>query len=185
MAASDDASERQEAFRRVFAEPESLRIWLDEALPYVYGFVFARCGADEAVAQDIAQETMVEVVRHRASFDGRAEALTWVCGIARHKVADHVRRKYREERRRLRLVESAPSEVEEPEAEAMTHQAVVETLRALPEGQRVALAMHYLDGYSVREIAERLERSESAVESLLTRGREGFKKHWARGEEAG
>lgn len=185
MGPDDDASARREAFRRIFAEKAALRTWLDQALPYVYAFVFARCGADDAVAQDLTQETMVEVVRHRERFDGRAEPLTWVCGIARHKVADHHRRKQREERRRLRLVESAPTEVASAEGDADTHRAVVETLRSLPEAQRAALAMHYLDGFSVREIAERLDRSESSVESLLSRGREGFKRQWTQREEAG
>ena len=185
MERADEARVRAEEFRQLFADPVALRGWLDSSLPYVYGFVFARCGANEAVAQDITQDTMVEVVRHRADFDGRAEPLTWVCGIARHKVGDHLRRKYREERRRLRLVQSVPDVPSSLEGEAVAHQAVVETLRTLPEAQRVVLALHYLDGLSVREISEQLDRSESAVESLLARGREGFKKHWGQREEAG
>ena len=177
--AQQEPADRAEAFRRLFADAESMRAWLESALPAVYGFVFVRCGADEGVAQDVTQETMVEVVRHRDQFDGRSEPMTWVCGIARHKVADHYRAAHRERRRRLRLVESGTEITTRAEDDdAVTHAAVVEVLRSLPETQRVVLALHYLDGLSVHEISEQLGRSESAVESLLARGRVAFKNAW-------
>lgn len=174
---------RADDFRRVFEDAASLRSWLDVALPSVYRFVFARCGADDGLAQEITQETMVEVVRRRATFDGRADPLTWVCGIARHKIADHFRAKYRDQRLRSRLVERRTDIPESEENVTVTHEAVVETLRALPESQRVVLALHYLDAMPVHEIAERLGRSESAVESLLARGRDTFRRAWGPTEE--
>lgn len=61
----------------------------------------------------------------------------------------------------------------------VTHEAVVEALRSLPEAQRVVLALHYLDGLPVHEVARHLERSDSAVESLLARGRAAFKQAWS------
>jgi RNA polymerase sigma-70 factor (ECF subfamily) len=45
-------------------------------------------------------------------------------------------------------------------------------LRQLADDQRLAVVLHYLDGLSVREIARQLGRSESSVESLLSRGRD-------------
>lgn len=71
--ASQQETERAEGFRRVLGDADAMRAWLNVSLPTVYAFVFARCGADELVAQDVTQETMVEVVRHRADFDGRSE----------------------------------------------------------------------------------------------------------------
>ena len=184
MVQADEHDERADHFRRMFDDPVALRSWFDETFPVLYGFVFARCGGVEAVAQDVTQDTMLEVVRHRRDFDGRAAPLTWVCGIARHKVADHFRKQHREERRRVRLVEEqsvAPEAVEAPEA-SETPEAVIETLHALPEAQRVVLAMHYLDGLPVKDIARELDRSETSVASLLARGRQGFRRAWS-GEE--
>lgn len=182
MTGLEPARLRADEFHHVFDEPDTLRAWLELALPSIYAFVFARCGADEALAQDITQETMVEVVRRRDSFDGRSDPLTWACAIARHKVADHFRRKYRDERRRLKLIDNTSVVTDSGEELTVTHEAVVVTLRSLPEAQRVVLALHYLDSMSVHEIADRLGRSESAVESLLARGREAFKRAWGRGE---
>ncbi len=173
-----EAAARAAEFRALFDDAVRLRRWLQGTLPSVYAFVFARCGADETVAEDITQETMVEVVRHRHNFDGRSHPLTWVCGIARHKVADHYRADFREKRRKLRLLDATPS-LGQPASEALElTDAVKEALHRLPEAQRIVLASHYLDGLPVRDIAARLKRSESAVESLLARGRDGFRRAW-------
>ena len=48
-------------------------------------------------------------------------------------------------------------------------------LLALPEKYRIVLHLHYLEGYSVREIAALLERNESTIRSQLLRGREKLK----------
>lgn len=165
-------------FRSLFDDPSRLRAWLAKALPSVYAFVFARCGANQAVAEDITQETMVEVVRHRGDFDGRADPMTWVFGIARHKVADHYRAAYREERRRLRVIEGVPGADRGEWGTREARDVVLDVLNRLPETQRVVLVFHYLDGFSIREIASSMGRSESAVESLLARGRHGFRRAW-------
>ncbi len=158
----------------MFADQTALRSWFDVALPKVYGFAFARCGGVEELARDIAQETFLEVVRSRDSFDGRSDPLTWVIGIARHKIADHYRRHYRE--RRLELVEIEASEPRSETELIDDRTAVLAALERLPEAQRVVIALHYLDGLSVKEIAFQLGRSEHAAESLLARGRAGFKR---------
>ncbi len=49
------------------------------------------------------------------------------------------------------------------------------TLDALPGRYGEALEWKYIDGLSVREIAERLTLSEKAAESVLTRARESFR----------
>ena len=49
--------------------------------------------------------------------------------------------------------------------------AVLEAVMALPENYREAVYLHYFEGYSVREIAGLLGRSEAAVTAHLSRGR--------------
>jgi RNA polymerase sigma-70 factor (ECF subfamily) len=154
----------------------AFRDWYERALPYVFGFVLDRCGRPE-LAEELTQDTFVEVVRGRGRFDGNADPLTWVCAIARHRLADHFRRLDRSERRRVRLTTSDPSEAPTHDLEADdAREAVRRILRSLPVLQCAALVFHYLDELPVREVAALLGRSESAVESLLARGRESFKR---------
>src|SRR5579872_6673701 len=68
-------------------EPAAVRRLLDEVAPIVYGFVFARVGGDEATAEDLLQETLFEGVRSSAGFRGEAALSTWLCAIARRRLA--------------------------------------------------------------------------------------------------
>jgi RNA polymerase sigma-70 factor (ECF subfamily) len=49
-------------------------------------------------------------------------------------------------------------------------------MRHLPATQRAALILHHVDGLPVRDVAAAMGRSQTAVESLLSRGRERFRK---------
>lgn len=130
------------------------------------------------MAEELTQETFVEAIRNQDRFDGRSDPLTWMCAIARHKLLDHYRRLDREERRRARLLTRAGTA--EPEADVPesrdTRDAVRGALGSLPAMQRAVLVLHYLDELSVLDIGAAIGRSESAVESLLSRGRDGFRR---------
>src|SRR5687767_15580690 len=76
-------------------EPNAVRAFVDSIGPAVYGFVYARVGGDEATAEDLLQETLVEAIRSAAGFRGDASLRTWVCAIARRRLARH----YEAERR--------------------------------------------------------------------------------------
>lgn len=170
------AGDRARLFREVFADERAFRTWYDGAFPVVYSFVFARLGGDADMAIEITQEAFVDGVRNRGRFDGSSEPVTWLCGIARHKVSDHFRRLGRERRRRLKLIRAEGVVDQGHSDEVDDQQAVLGAIRSLPADHRAVLTMHYLDDMPVREIADALERSVSSVESLLARARQNFRR---------
>jgi RNA polymerase sigma-70 factor, ECF subfamily len=172
-------------FIGLFGDEAAFRSWYDAALPRVYAYLFDRCGGQASLAQELTQETFVHAVRSRQEFEARSDPVTWLCGIARHKLADHYRRQGRESRRFLRLVtRHLERDAEDVPEESDRRSFVLQTLRRLPDMQRLVLILHYMDALSSREIAQLLGRSESAVESLLVRGREGFRRLYrAQGDE--
>jgi RNA polymerase sigma-70 factor, ECF subfamily len=156
----------------------AFRAWYDRTLPRVYAFVAAHAGGDRDLAEEITQQTYVEAVRNHTRFDGRSDVVTWLCAIARHRLADHFRSLDREERRRLRVVvrelqldrDAAIWQV------ADSRESINAALRSLPALQRAALLFMYVDGLTMREIGAELGRSESAVESLLARARANIRR---------
>lgn len=54
---------------------------------------FRRSGLHDALANDLAQETFVQALRHLAQFDGRAKLSTWVWAIARNQLLGHLRQR--------------------------------------------------------------------------------------------
>jgi RNA polymerase sigma-70 factor, ECF subfamily len=157
-------------------DERAFRAWYERALPRVYGVVFDRCGGDRALAEEITQEAFVEAVRNRERFEGRSDPVTWVTSIARHKVADHHRRAARDERRRLRLLSGTAADEEAAWGRFETREDVARALGLLTAGQREVLCLRYLDDLSVAVIAATIGRSESATESLLSRGRESLRR---------
>lgn len=166
--------------RAAFIDEAAFRAWYERTLPRVYAFLASRCGGPGALAEELTQQTFVEAVRGRDSFDGRSDVVTWLCAIGRHRLADHLRRLEREERRRLRLVgQASPAEEEAEPWQGVERRQVIEAaLARLPAFQRAALVFRYLDGLSVRAVADALGRSKSATESLLARARESFERSY-------
>ena len=159
-------------------EEAAVQWLLDEVAPVVYGFVFARVGGAEAVAEDLLQETLLEAVRSAPGFRGEASASTWMCAIARRRLARYYEseRKAEMARRSLCLIEDGSvttgSEVDMVERQ----DEVVRALGRLPALQRQVLVLKYIEGLSVLDIAGQVNRSRVQVQSLLQRGRDGLRR---------
>lgn len=158
----------------VFADDAAFRAWYDYALPRVHRYLFNRCGRDRSLAEELTQETFVEAIRSRRRFVGRDDPLKWVIGIARHRLADHFRRLERQERRVIDLASRGHLDAVQPMSDPDDELAAA--VAALPAMQRAAIVLHYLDDLPVREVARLLNRSEKAVESLLSRGRDTLRR---------
>jgi RNA polymerase sigma-70 factor (ECF subfamily) len=144
----------------------------------VYAYLFGRCGGEAGLAEELTQLTFIDALRHRATYDGRADSITWLIAIGRNRLLDHLRREEREERRRLRLVVREITADDRHVATWRTHEdrdEIVRAMRLLPATQRAALILHHVDGLPVRDVAVAMGRSQTAVESLLSRGRERFR----------
>jgi RNA polymerase sigma-70 factor, ECF subfamily len=161
-------------FRAIVDDASRFRAWYDEALPLVYGYLLARCG-DPSRAEELTQRAMIRAVRARASFRGDADPVTWICAIGRNLLIDDVRRRRRDLDRAVRIMDRA-TVADSAWERHERRRDVSAALDGLPPDQRLALTLQHLDGYTVREIATALRRSESATESLLTRARDGFRR---------
>ena len=162
-------------------DPEAVRTLIDAVGPIVYGFVFARVGGDEPTAQDLLQETLIEALRSAPTFRGDATLSTWVCAIARRRLARH----YEAERRQA-VAQSGLSLLggigalaavsgREPD-EVERRDEIVRALGRLPAVHRQVLVMKYLDELPVSAIADEMGRSPVQVQSLLQRARDGLRR---------
>ena len=153
----------------------AVRAFLDAVGPSVYGFVFARVGGDETAAEDLVQETLVEAIRSSHTFRGESALRTWVCAIARRRLARH----YEAERRQavaesgLTLLGAVPWDGTDTDLERRDE--IVRALGRLPVLHRQVLVRKYLDDWSVADIAAELGRTAVQVQSLLQRARDGLR----------
>ena len=88
---------------------EEVTGWLGEHGNLLFRYALKRIG-DRTVAEDLVQDTFVAALRSSSEFEGRSKVETWLVGILRHKIADHMRRRTRErERESNRENELAPA----------------------------------------------------------------------------
>lgn len=181
---AEDLELRDRVMRGDRAAAESLFERHTDAL---YEFVHYRAGGDRGVTESIVQDTLLVGFRKLATFEGRSSLHTWLCGIAKHKLAALRRKK--QPIPMADLLASADSEIDSilaaieteeiPERILMrreTRELVGATLSSLPPDYRRALISKYVEDRPVREIAASLSRSEKAAESTLTRARVAFAK---------
>lgn len=148
----------------------------------VYPFVRRRLVPRTEAIEDLMQEILLAAWQHLPEFRGDAGLRSWFMGIARHKVEDYYRKRIRQAE-----TQEDESSLDEraltPEFELhlddqARRQRVDTTLSRLPEAYALALLWRYRDEKTVREIAELRGKTEKAVERLLARARENFKKRW-------
>ncbi|MEX0733609.1 MAG: RNA polymerase sigma factor [Steroidobacteraceae bacterium] len=175
--------------RRILGGDEAaFRDLFDRFFPRLYRFALARVGGDPDTAQDIVQQTFCNAIERLDSYRGEAALYTWFCQICRNVVMDHYRSKGRGVARVV-LLEDQPNAraileslaapaTDQPDTGAwreQVHRIVEVTLDALPGRYGDVLEWKYIDGLSVKEIANRLDLGSKAAESLLTRARESFR----------
>ncbi|MDA9020369.1 RNA polymerase sigma factor [Flavimaricola sp.] len=153
-------------------DPEAARLLTGRLTPKVLGQAL-RMLADRAEAEDVTQEAMVRLWRIAPDWrQGEARVSTWLYRVTANLCTDRLRRR----RRTVSLDGLAdPADAAATVADQMQGQArmaaLSAALAALPERQAQAVALRHLEGLANPEIAEIMDISVEAVESLTARGK--------------
>ncbi len=128
---------------------------------------------NQSLAEDLTQETFLRVHRSRARYHRGAPVAPWVLTIARRLSIDALRSRGAA-KVKLTAEGELPERFELPDASADDPEhiiaAVREAVAELPEAQRQVVAMHKLEGISMREIAHAMGISEQAARLKAHRG---------------
>ncbi|GLP77367.1 RNA polymerase sigma24 factor [Mycobacterium antarcticum] len=159
--------------------PRALLELYDDALPAVYGYFIRRCG-DRGAAEDLTSETFLAAMDAARRDSPPPITVAWLIGVARHKLADHYRRRH--DRFTVPVAElpepADPADGWDAELDRIMAESV---LAQLPEHHRAVLALRYLDDLSVPECAELIGRTVHATEALLVRARRAFRSKYPEG----
>jgi RNA polymerase sigma-70 factor (ECF subfamily) len=149
----------------------------------VYSYVRRRVMPRAEAVEDLVQEVFLAAWRSLGNFRGEASLHHWLRGIARYKVEDYYRKRLREPKVRVEIEEALPEltfipRYEEQLDRASNLQKMHRVLARLPESYGLVLLWRYLEQRSAREMAQLAGKSEKAIERLLARAREHFRKEW-------
>ena len=139
-------------------------------------FLLALCGGDSAMADDIAQDSLVRAYVASGSFLGLSQFRTWLFKIAYNCYIDRCRRKHPEQapidgREAL----SIPSE--DISDASFRYQQLYQALDKLPEKEKAAIILFYFEDRSIKEISLILGIPSGTVKYHLSTGRSHLKEY--------
>lgn len=167
----------QQAFDRFF----------NDNFARLYRFTIARLPEDPDGTREVVQIALTKAIRNLKSYRGESALFTWLCAICRNEMSDWLRKKGRRQEH-IVLTEDFPEiqaavdsfrapQSDSPEQNYQRTELVrliQVALDRLPPNYGNVLEWKYIEGYSVNEIAQRLDLGNEATQSLLARAKRAF-----------
>jgi RNA polymerase sigma factor (sigma-70 family) len=162
------------------SEDEEFAMVFNEIYPSLCRFLECMVGGRER-AQDIAQESFLQLYRTGWRNIGAGETRFWLYRVARNLALNELSKGRTRQRLFGRVVETFSRRTPDPEEEfemAERKEIVLDLLKSLPEQQRAALLLREQEEMSYRDIAGVLEVSESKVKVDVFRARTTLRAKW-------
>ncbi|MCB0279295.1 MAG: sigma-70 family RNA polymerase sigma factor, partial [Calditrichaeota bacterium] len=139
-------------------------------------YISTRIDNDLTQTEDMLQEVFLAILPNFSNLSSQVRRLTYAIGIAKNKLIDYYRYNSSNKSKKTIFLE---------ENSEMCDQLFYENKNFLQETTQIVLskmsvkyaqllALKYFENYSIKEIANLINKSEKAVESLLTRARNNF-----------
>lgn len=146
-----------------------------EALIDSYGNLLWQTGimmlGEPQDVQDMIQEVLLKYMQKRPVFHDAEHEKAWLLRVAVNLCRDMLR--LRSRRRYFPIDELEPEAVGSTDAES---REILEEIAMLPQKWKSVLLLHYIEGYSLKEISEILNVSENAVKKRMQRAKEALRR---------
>ena len=149
-------------------------------------FFLSQTSGNEALSDDLAQDTFLKAYTHIAQYRGTSSFLTWLTRIAYNVWYDYTRKMKNERgeptvdgRRGSQMINEngGMKNVEATHSSFLISQSSLQldlytALTQLKEEERTCITLQLIDGYDIAEIARITQMKEGTVKSHLSRGKE-------------
>ena len=169
--------------------------WVEAYGDYLFNFAIGQL-RDASVAEDLVQDTFLAAFKARDRFGGQSSERTWLVGILRHKIYDHLRRTCRERAVRVDANPSRRDDEAWDDAVIWLHDVAVEcdlpnrrleleefrahletALGKLPPRVAQVFQLYEVEERPNSEVCQRLNISESNLWVMLHRARKQLRCH--------
>lgn len=173
MARVDDEAS---LLKRVAAEDQSAcRTLVDGYLPVAWRYALAFTGRAD-LADDLAQDAMIKLVRVAPRWKPKAKISTWLYQVVRNQVIDEARRTQKTSG--LQAADEIIDDRADIDGQAASYAAAITIEQAvlqLNQRQRIAVTLFYFDDLSIKQAASLMNLSVDAFQSLIARARRELK----------
>lgn len=163
--------------------------WVETHGDYLFNFAIGQV-RETSVAEDLVQETFLAALKSQNNFSGRSSERTWLVGILRHKIYDHLRKTCRERAVRVDPSPVLDEDLAFDESLAWIHQVAAEStspskrielaefrehleraMGKLPPRIAQVFQLYSVEERPNHEVCDRLNISESNLWVMLHRAR--------------
>lgn len=183
-----ESADKKLVERLLRGDSQAFDLFFNTYFPRIYRFALVRLDHDHNLAEDTAQIVLCQAISKMSTYRGEAALFSWLCTFCRYEISKQ--RKARgcaqgktpltEDNPAVRsalesLLSATGNDPDIAAYQSELSQLVKVALDHLPALYADSLECKYVHGYSVRDIADRIGRSEKATESILTRARVAFR----------
>jgi len=125
-------------------------------------------------AEDLAEDTFVELIIHQGRFRGQSSLKTFIYSVARHKAIDHIRREQRRPTVSLDEITHWQGDEDTPEEHYLAQeraQVIAKAIATLSEDYQEVLRLLYLERLSYDDISRIMRKSNKQIDNLAYRAR--------------
>jgi len=168
-------------------DESDFRRFFDDYFPRLYRFAIERLAGDQNATQEIVQSTLSKTMLNIDKYRAESSLFTWMCSICKNEIFDLQKRQAREEQVLVSGGDITDLELASQSAENLSPdqpddiynrdqatQMIHKILDSLPAPYGNVIEWKYIEGLSLNQIAERLNMSHSATQSILFRARQAF-----------
>ncbi len=149
---------------------EIIRDYKDGLMLYLNGYV-----QNIHTAEDLMEETFVQIVVKKPRFSGKSSFKTWLYAIGKNTAVDYIRKRAKE----LPLMaEDTLADEESVESDYIKNEqkiALYRTLKRLKDEYRQVLYLIYFEDFKIAEAASVMSKSYKQTENLIYRAKQALK----------
>jgi RNA polymerase sigma factor (sigma-70 family) len=142
------------------------------------GKVYGKCISilkNDDEAKDAVQDIFVKIMLNLGNFGEKSQFSTWIYSITYNFCIDNIRKRKKDKTLFSEDIERAPDVAEDEVPDEYLLEMDVKYLKRvledLPTGDRMIILMKYQDDMSIKEIAEMIDKTESAVKMKIKRAK--------------
>lgn len=164
-------------------DQNAFRLLVERHIDRAFGLAL-RILNNRADAEDIVQDTLLKIWLHRGRWEsGRAKFSTWLYRVVTNRCIDYRRQPRTEDLEQVpEVADAAPLPLEEIHKHKVSS-LLDAAMERLPDQQRIALILSYHENMNNGEVADVMQTTVMAVESLLKRGRQKLRELLRRSEK--
>jgi len=113
---------------------------------------------------DLLQEILISIHKARHTYDGERPYKPWAYAIAKFRLQDHLRAHYADHLHHAVELSEVENDLQAPVTKPdISYESISGEIEKLPPKQAAILQMMHQEGYTAKEVAEKIGMKESAV----------------------